>query len=567
MSMSSERRALQELCSILGQAELCPAALPRGATLGHVKLRTWRGRNEECWLGNITTLVAAFVAAIQSFSPTSKQVKLLLLAIRRYLVRSWGRFQVPPLQVMLSGWPIFQLLWRLPGRETDVTPESRELHRRAHAMSRVIRKCWQGPQQPGTRRLSCSCQALRPVAKAASRTWSRKSSLLALSHGCTARSLHRAQRALLALDTSSVSNHVTSNPLWHLDFLIPSIFVNDWLGYLGQTTASAWRQSFEQQLLTPSNMPTEDSLDGLAFATLLEDDGFDQWSEALDVMSWSLLQFHAVIYPDGEKTLAVPLLVLCPSEKPLVSFNSRWLQRGLVPVHVPNLPTQRPAPGGWRRLQLWSFVQFRRILYMDTDILVTGTLWHLLKLPSAIHFAASGLGLDHQEIRHQRLNSGVMVITPDIRIFEAMRRVLEDGLLHQHPEVRLQGNLDQAWIDLFFRYISTQPRGGTVPETFPAGLPYNASIWDVCPPGAVEEPPEVREVPVDGIVGAKTLDINVCLLNPSNNFLVSFNGLLLSSTLSLHKSIPLEWCAHIQEQAEGTLAAMKSSNSASVDWQ
>lgn len=46
-----------------------------------------------------------------------------------------------------------------------------------------------------------------------------------------------------------VSNHVTSNPLWHLDFLIPSIFVNDWLGYLGQTTASAWRQSFEQQLL------------------------------------------------------------------------------------------------------------------------------------------------------------------------------------------------------------------------------------------------------------------------------------------------------------------------------
>lgn len=34
------------------------------------------------------------------------------------------------------------------------------------------------------------------------------------------------------------------------------------------------------RLLTPSNMPTEDSLDGLAFATLLEDDGFDQWSQA-----------------------------------------------------------------------------------------------------------------------------------------------------------------------------------------------------------------------------------------------------------------------------------------------
>ena len=33
-----------------------------------------------------------------------------------------------------------------------------------------------------------------------------------------------------------------------------------------------------------------------------------------------------------------------------------------------------------------------RILYLDTDILVTGSLWHLLQLPAAVHFAASGLG-------------------------------------------------------------------------------------------------------------------------------------------------------------------------------
>jgi len=96
------------------------------------------------------------------------------------------------------------------------------------------------------------------------------------------------------------------------------------------------------------------------------------------------------------------------------------------------------APGGWRRLHLWRLVEFRRILYLDTDILVTGSLWHLLQLP-AVHFAASGLGLDHQQIRHQRLNTGVMVITPDLRIFDAMRTSLEMGLLHEHPEVRLQG--------------------------------------------------------------------------------------------------------------------------------
>lgn len=42
-----------------------------------------------------------------------------------------------------------------------------------------------------------------------------------------------------------------SSQLWHLDFLISSIFVNDWLeqlsGQLG--TASAWRESFEHQPL------------------------------------------------------------------------------------------------------------------------------------------------------------------------------------------------------------------------------------------------------------------------------------------------------------------------------
>ena len=32
-----------------------------------------------------------------------------------------------------------------------------------------------------------------------------------------------------------------------------------------------------------------------------------------------------------------------------------------------------------------------------------------------------------------------LTLSSSARIFEAMRRVLEDGLLHQHPEVRLQG--------------------------------------------------------------------------------------------------------------------------------
>lgn len=50
----------------------------------------------------------------------------------------------------------------------------------------------------------------------------------------------------------------------------------------------------------------------------------------------------------------------------------------------------------------------------------------------------------------------------------------QDFMYRLHDDQRLDvalmvprspGNLDQAWVDLFFRYISTQPRGGTVPES------------------------------------------------------------------------------------------------------
>lgn len=58
----------------------------------------------------------------------------------------------------------------------------------------------------------------------ASRTWFRKSSLLAISHGCTAGSLHRAQQALLNLPTRLQTGEATGTSLsasqllkeWHV---------------------------------------------------------------------------------------------------------------------------------------------------------------------------------------------------------------------------------------------------------------------------------------------------------------------------------------------------------------
>lgn len=261
--------------------------------------------NDECWLGSISTMVAAFLAAVHGFhgfwppEAASTSRKPLLLALRRYLAKSLGQFQVPTLQVLLSGWPIFQLLRRFPLRRfPGPTPESRELHRRAGRMSKTIGTCW--AQEAWPNRWSCSCEAMRPVAKAAagwslkfsliwqiwacptflfgeqvtqfaevtwwggvvricfafgmltrrraghdihglsfcrrleswpcdrlskaSRTWFRKSSLLAISHGCTAGSLHRAQQALLNLPRRLQTGEATGTSLsasqllneWHV---------------------------------------------------------------------------------------------------------------------------------------------------------------------------------------------------------------------------------------------------------------------------------------------------------------------------------------------------------------
>ncbi|CAK9088818.1 unnamed protein product [Durusdinium trenchii] len=513
-----ERSALQDLCAILGRAEICPAPLPRGSTSGKANRRSWREKDEECWLGSITTMIAAFAVALEDLQRQVSQMRRFLLQrARRYLLRALGRFQIPTLQVLLSGWPILQFLRRLP-LVFPQNAESMELHRRAHVLSQEAPRCLTRTPMgtsPGAIH-HCACLALKPVAKAATRAWLGGQSLLAQSQRPSARALLRAQDALMTAlspwhggtpPRGGVSTEFFASQrseLWPLDFWIPSISVNDWLGRAG--SVGNWQRSFEGQLFAPEQVQTPDAanLDGLAFATLLEptEEDFEEWLQALNVMSWSLLRFHANP-SSGEQRLAVPLLVLCQQERPL-ELSQKLLQRNLIPVPVPPV---RHHPGGWRRLHLWRFVHLRRILYLDTDVLVTGNLWPLLQLPAAVHFAATGLGLDHQEIRHQRLNSGVMVITPDLRIFDAMGRALLEGLLDEHPEFRLQGYLDQAWVDLFFRYISSEPRGASV--IWDEGLPSNASVWEVCPPtGMEEEPPEVKKVPVERIKGAKALPLN-----------------------------------------------------------
>jgi len=69
------------------------------------------------------------------------------------------------------------------------------------------------------------------------------------------------------------------------------------------------------------------------------------------------------------------------------------------------------------KLNLWSLVQFSRVLYLDADTLVLASLDHLFALPSSIEFAASPeLGFP------DCFNSGFMLLRPDADVFAELRR-------------------------------------------------------------------------------------------------------------------------------------------------
>ena len=167
--------------------------------------RSWREKDEECWLGSITTMIAAFAVALEDLQRQVSQMRRFLLQrarrylafacfcpycvyvyvpilgeypphlpgpwepqIQGYLLRALGRFQIPTLQVLLSGWPILQFLRRLP-LVFPQNAESMELHRRAHVLSQEAPRCLTRTPMgtsPGAIH-HCACLALKPVAKAA----------------------------------------------------------------------------------------------------------------------------------------------------------------------------------------------------------------------------------------------------------------------------------------------------------------------------------------------------------------------------------------------------------------
>ncbi|CAE8599916.1 unnamed protein product [Polarella glacialis] len=588
----SERRALQLLCALLGQPRLCPQ-LPRGSR-GAPSQWTENGADgggslkEECFVGLISVILAAMAAAAGHFgeqlagsesndaqqsyqSTVSKQT--VRAAATRFLAEMVGARakQLPVLQLLLSGWPLFELLAllgvRRPGSPSGAV---RELHRRAAVFSSQVVRL-QGCSQElstfarpilnlsatcvaewhelvaGPQARACLCRLLRPIARADTLIWRLEHSLAALVGGALWTTLRSSQQSMLQLVGFSTKGKLQPPAQayvkgkqdlrlqsWPLDFVIPAISVDDMLGGCMPaeglnvnrhvSAAARWAASFHPQSLPPKRWSPRQH-QKVAFATLLSDDvqdpaRFQQWLTALEVMSWSLRRFP---HSAEEKSLSAvpPLLVLC--EERLHCARPQFLQflrsRGFIPMPVSMLPAPPVPEGGlrsdlsqgWLRIHLWRLTEYERIVYLDTADM------------SATPFPEQTCWL----------NIGIMAIVPNASIFNAMGVVLEKGLLHQHPEFRVGSYLDQAWIDLFFRYYSSLPRGGFI--RWRGVLSMNASVSpqfksdiqeDICPPPwGAEEPEQVREVPLASLPGAHSVAVKVCMLDPAFNFFVSFPGL------------------------------------------
>ena len=135
-------------------------------------------------------------------------------------------------------------------------------------------------------------------------------------------------------------------------------------------------------------------------------------------------------------------------------------------IPIPRLRTPQPAnlylmnrPDllyTFTKIALWSLTQFRRIVYLDADVLAIRAPFELFDLPETVTFAAA------PDIGWPDLfNTGVMLLTPSASVHAALTTLAasgdsfdgaDQGLLNQYYEHR-------GWERLSFRYNVT-PSGG-----------------------------------------------------------------------------------------------------------
>jgi glycogenin glucosyltransferase len=134
-----------------------------------------------------------------------------------------------------------------------------------------------------------------------------------------------------------------------------------------------------------------------------------------------------------------------------VTILSQWWRVIRVPNYKP-YPTFRRS---WAKLFLWNLTEYQKLVYLDTDMLVLGTLDDLFQYPM--------LSCVSDPMPPQICNTGVLVIEPRAGLIDEMKKVVIEKQL-------FQGVGDQGFINAFFEGFTPLPPKYNIPRTQSLGL-------------------------------------------------------------------------------------------------
>lgn len=129
----------------------------------------------------------------------------------------------------------------------------------------------------------------------------------------------------------------------------------------------------------------------------------------------------------------VPAVEICVAVTPEISRTTKYVLRRRLNVHIIELeglenPFKAHVEGwnraGFSKLELWRQTQFDRIVYIDADCLVVGSIEKLLHVDLGDYGFAAAPDL----IPPDRFNAGVLVLRPDVATFDRMKKGIEENI-------------------------------------------------------------------------------------------------------------------------------------------
>lgn len=138
--------------------------------------------------------------------------------------------------------------------------------------------------------------------------------------------------------------------------------------------------------------------------------------------------------------------------------NDTWAEVLSQWWRVIRVPNYKPFPGfrrSWAKLYLWSRTEYKKLVYMDTDMLVLGPLDELFDYPM--------LSCVPDPQPPQICNTGVLVIEPREGLTDDMKRVVKEKKL-------FHGVGDQSFINSYFGGFTPLPPKYNSPRVAGGGL-------------------------------------------------------------------------------------------------